>query len=95
MHFFTFKMNDEVRRAYTEAGHELLLFGYTRKRAPDGTVLCVIVASGDCYHELCACAVQHAHADKDKRIAHYFVHGVQEVEQGIALGAQELKAKDN
>lgn len=95
MHFFSFKMNDDVRRAYLEAGHELLLFGYTHERASDGTALCVVIASGDCYQQMCACAVEHARKDKDKRVAHYFVHGVQQVENGLALGAYETKAKEN
>ncbi len=95
MHFFSFKMADDVRRAYLEAGHELLLFGRTRESAADGTALCVIIGSSDCFQQLVACAVQHARTDKDRRIAHYFIHGTEDVEKGLALGAQELKAEDN
>ncbi len=95
MHFFSFKMNDGVRRAYLDAGHELLLFGCTNEQVEDGTALCVIVASGDCYQQLVVVAVDHARKDEDRRIAHYFVHRVEDVEKGLALGQQELKAKDN
>lgn len=96
MHFFSFVMNDQVRTAYTEAGHRLLLFGRTREAAADGTTLCLIIGSGNCAADLVVIALDHsARVDVDKRIAGYFVHSAEEVERGILLGNQETKAKEN
>lgn len=95
MQFISFRMNDDVRREYLDAGHELLLFGRTREHAPDGTVLCVLVGSSNHYQSLAVVAAEHARKDTEKLIAHYFIYNVQAIEQGLVLGEQELKAKEN
>ncbi len=95
MHFLSIKMNENMRRAYIEAGHELLLFGYTREQAPDGTAACVILASSDCFQLLVHASVEHALKDKGRMVTHYIVYGTHDVELGLALGAQERKAKEN
>ena len=96
MHFFSFRMTDEVRCAYTDARHRYLLFGHTRERASDGTCICVIVGSGNDKEKLMAVAVDHAQRiDTHGRMTHYFIYPTESIEQGITLGSQEARAGDN
>ena len=95
-HFFNFIVNDECRRQYLAAGHSFLLFGKTRRMGPDGCPLCVLVASANSKAELVGVSWAHAKdVDVDHEIVSYFIHSTKSVEQGMALGEQELNAREN
>jgi len=96
MHFFTFRMTDDLKRVCFTNGHPYIMFSVTGHADEQGVPLYQAVCSGDNERALAfAACIHHEKQGRREGVRAYVVYGTEEVREGMELGEQEREAGSN
>ncbi len=96
MHFFSFRMTDDLMRVCFSGGHLYVLFSVTGDTDEQGVPLYQAVGSGDSDRALAfAACIHHERQGRREGVQGYVIYGTEEVREGMELGEQERKAGSN
>lgn len=94
MHFFSFKLREEAEKIYLCPG-DLIIFGETEERAPDGTPMCVVVGSAMDPLSVSVTMQVAMQLPQHQHVKRFFAYTKGEIREGLNLAAQEERAGDN